>query len=102
MAPGSGAAGRCSTTPGRAPPSPPPQMRGAPAPPPELGAVGTLLNPSEKRLPFASLESARALCAAAGLLTVVCAGGVAQGRKVASLRPGFVGLEPPALIDGRG
>ena len=66
----------------------------------ELGAVGTLLNHSEKRLHFASLESARALCAAAGLLTVVCAGGVAQGRKVASLRPDFVAIEPPDLIGG--
>lgn len=66
----------------------------------ELGAVGTLLNHSEKRLHFASLESARALCAAAGLLTVVCAGGVPQARKVASLRPDFVAIEPPDLIGG--
>lgn len=67
----------------------------------ELGAAGTLLNHSEKRLNFASLESARALCAAAGLATVVCAGGVSQARRVAALRPDFVAIEPPDLIGGK-
>lgn len=66
----------------------------------ELGAVGTLLNHSEKRLHFASLEAARALCGAAGLLTVVCAGGVAHARRVAALQSDFVAIEPPDLIGG--
>lgn len=65
-----------------------------------IGAVGTLLNHSEKRLHFSALESARALCAAAGLVTVVCAGSVAQARRVAALRPEFVAIEPADLIGG--
>lgn len=67
----------------------------------QLGAVGTLLNHSEKRLHYGALEAARALCAGAGLLTVVCAGGVAQARRVAALKPEYVAIEPPDLIGGR-
>lgn len=66
----------------------------------EIGAVGTLLNHSEKRLHYQALENARALCAASGLVTVVCAGGVPQARRVAALRPEFVAIEPPDLIGG--
>ncbi len=66
----------------------------------EIGAVGSILNHSEKRLHFAALEAARALCGAAGLLTVVCAGNVAQARKAAALRPEFLAIEPPDLIGG--
>jgi triosephosphate isomerase len=66
----------------------------------ELGAVGSLLNHSEKRLHFKSLQAARALCGRAGLLTVVCAGGVAQARRAASLKPEFLAIEPPDLIGG--
>jgi triosephosphate isomerase len=66
----------------------------------DLGAVGTLLNHSEKRLHFASLEAARALCGQAGLVTVVCAGGVAQARRAAALQSEFLAIEPPDLIGG--
>ena len=66
----------------------------------ELGAAGTLLNHSEKRLHFASLEAARVLCGKAGLVTVICAGNVAQARKAAALRSEFLAIEPPDLIGG--
>ena len=66
----------------------------------EIGAVGSILNHSEKRLHFPALEAARALCGAAGLLTVICAGNVAQARKAAALRPEFLAIEPPDLIGG--
>lgn len=66
----------------------------------EIGAVGSILNHSEKRLHYASLVAARNLCGQAGLLTVVCAGGVAQARKAAALKPEFLAIEPPDLIGG--
>jgi triosephosphate isomerase len=67
----------------------------------ELGAVGTLLNHSEKRLHFPLLSLARALCREAGLATVVCAGGVAQARRAAALECEFLAIEPPDLIGGK-
>lgn len=66
----------------------------------EIGATGTLLNHSEKRLHFPMLEAARALCGQAGLATVICAGGVAQARHAATLKPEFLAIEPPDLIGG--
>lgn len=65
-----------------------------------VGVVGTILNHSEKRLHWQMLANARALCAQVGLVTVVCAGTVAQARRVAALRPEFVAVEPPDLIGG--
>jgi triosephosphate isomerase (TIM) len=65
-----------------------------------LGVTGTLLNHSEKRLHYGALEAARALCGSVGLLTVICAGTVAQARRVAALKSEFVAIEPPDLIGG--
>lgn len=65
-----------------------------------LGAVGTLLNHSERRLHAPTLEACRAAAGQAGLATVVCAGEVSQARRVAALRPEFVAIEPPDLIGG--
>jgi triosephosphate isomerase len=65
-----------------------------------LGAAGTLLNHSEKRLAPPTLSAAHAVARRAGLVTVVCAGGPAQAGKVAALRPDFVAIEPPDLIGG--
>src|SRR2546426_1010726 len=66
----------------------------------ELGAVGTLLNHSEKPLHPPLLAAARQLAKRASLITVICAGGVAKSRRVAALRPEFVAIEPPDLIGG--
>lgn len=66
----------------------------------KLGAAGTLLNHSEKRLGdklSSCLESAKN----AGLTTVVCAENDAEAEKIASeLRPDYVAVEPPELIGG--
>jgi triosephosphate isomerase len=72
---------------------PPEQVR-------SLGAVGTLLNHSEKRLAPEALARARDVCRKAKLVTVICAGGPAQAARVAALRPEFVAIEPPDLIGG--
>ena len=66
----------------------------------KMGAVGTLLNHSEKRL---GEKLAKCVTAAktAGLKVVVCAEDDMEAEKIAAeLRPDFVAVEPPELIGG--
>lgn len=65
-----------------------------------LGAVGTLLNHSERPLAPEALRAAHASARRAKLATVICAGGPAQAARVAALKPNFVAIEPPDLIGG--
>ena len=66
----------------------------------KLGATGTLLNHSEKRLGDklpACIEAAKK----AGLTTVVCAESPEEAEKISSeLQPDYVAVEPPELIGG--
>ncbi len=62
------------------------------------GAVGTLINHSERRLTLDSIERSIELAHAAGLETVVCANTPQQIAAVAALGPDMVAVEPPALI----
>jgi triosephosphate isomerase (TIM) len=66
----------------------------------KMGAAGTLLNHSEKRLGdklSASSEAAKA----AGLQVVICAEDDSESEKIAAeLQPDFVAVEPPELIGG--
>jgi len=62
------------------------------------GAVGTLLNHSEKRRTLAQIDAGLDAAARAGLATVVCANTPEQCAAVASLGPDAVAVEPPELI----
>ncbi len=66
----------------------------------KMGAIGTLLNHSEKRLGEklpACVEAAKK----AGLKIVICAEDDMEAEKIASeFRPDFVAVEPPELIGG--
>ena len=62
------------------------------------GAVGTLLNHSERRLRLADIDEALRRAEAAGLETVVCANNPDQVAAVTALGPDAVAVEPPALI----
>lgn len=62
------------------------------------GAVGTLLNHSERRLRLAAIDEALRAAEAAGLGTVVCANNPAQVAAAAALGPDAVAVEPPELI----
>jgi triosephosphate isomerase len=64
----------------------------------DAGAVGTLLNHSERRLGLATLDDAIDAAAGAGLETVACANTPDQARAVAALGPDAVAIEPPELI----
>lgn len=65
------------------------------------GAIGTLLNHSEHRLPddvlTASVEQARG----AGLKVLICAATAKEGAAHATLKPEFIAVEPPELIGGK-
>ncbi|NHX36637.1 MULTISPECIES: triose-phosphate isomerase [Halolamina] len=64
------------------------------------GAVGTLLNHSEKRLKLADIDAGLDAAGEASLETVVCANNPDQIAAVTALDPDAVAVEPPELIGG--
>ena len=66
----------------------------------QAGALGTLLNHSEKKLGFDVLKKTLQKCKKEDLLTVVCAENVEEAKKIAELKPDFIAVEPPELIGG--
>ena len=64
----------------------------------EAGAVGTILNHSERRLTLADVEAGIERAREAGLETVVCGNTPEQVAAAAALGPDAVAVEPPALI----
>ena len=64
------------------------------------GAVGTLLNHSEKRLKLADIDAALDAAKGANLETVVCANNPDQIAAATALGPDAVAVEPPELIGG--
>ncbi len=64
------------------------------------GAVGTLLNHSEKKLAFPQLKQSIDRAKQVRLTTLVCAATPAEAKKIAALKPDFIAIEPPELIGG--
>lgn len=65
------------------------------------GAVGTLLNHAEHRLPWDVLGKTVARAKAHHFLTLVCAATPEEGAKIAhEFAPDFIAVEPPELIGG--
>jgi triosephosphate isomerase len=62
------------------------------------GAVGSLINHSERRLKLADIEASISACRQVGLKTIVCTNNVATTRASAALEPDYVAVEPPELI----
>jgi triosephosphate isomerase len=62
------------------------------------GAVGTLINHSERRLTLAGIEAAVKAARAARLETVVCTNNDPTTAAASALGPDFVAVEPPELI----
>lgn len=67
----------------------------------ENGAVGTLLNHSEKRLRLDVLERSIKRAKEVGLVTVVCATNPEEGKAVSDLEADYIAVEPPELIGGK-
>ena len=64
----------------------------------EAGAVGTLINHSERQLKLSEIESIISVCREKDLVPCVCANNPAVSAAVAAMRPGIVSIEPPELI----
>jgi triosephosphate isomerase len=66
------------------------------------GAVGTLLNHSERRLDFEVLENTSSCAQKANLARIICAENPEEIEKFSELDPDFLALEPPELIGSTG
>lgn len=64
------------------------------------GAIGTLLNHSERRLEREVLGKAIARAKELGLKTIVCAETPEEGATFLEFDPDFIAVEPPELIGG--
>jgi triosephosphate isomerase len=64
----------------------------------DAGAVGTLINHSERQLKLSEIEAAISLGREKGLISCVCANNPKVSAAVSSLRPDIVSVEPPELI----
>jgi triosephosphate isomerase len=62
------------------------------------GAVGTLINHSERRILLSEIDSVILSAKKAGLRTIVCTNNIAVTSAAAALDPDFVAIEPPELI----
>ncbi len=63
-----------------------------------LGAAGSLVNHSEKRVPFEVIRETVHRLKEAGLAVVVCAKTSDEVAQITGLGPDFVAIEPPELI----
>jgi triosephosphate isomerase len=64
----------------------------------EVGAVGTLINHSERQLRLIDIEATIALCREKGLTSCVCANNPSVSAAVAAMHPDITSMEPPELI----
>jgi len=64
----------------------------------EAGAIGTLINHSERRLKLVEIDATIVRARAVGLTSVVCADNVEVSVAVAALKPEMLAVEPPELI----
>lgn len=66
------------------------------------GAVGTLLNHSERRIDFDVLKKSIVRAKETGLQVIVCVADTKEAKTVANFdeKPDFIAIEPPELIGG--
>ncbi|MEM1901516.1 MAG: triose-phosphate isomerase [Candidatus Nezhaarchaeales archaeon] len=64
----------------------------------EAGAIGTLINHSEKRLRIDEIDEVIKRATSIGLEVIACANTPEVAASLSALRPGFIAIEPPELI----
>ena len=64
------------------------------------GAVGTIVNHSERKVAWEEMRDLLERCRDVGLEVVACADDVEEVETVAKLGPDFLAIEPPELIGG--
>ena len=62
------------------------------------GISGSLINHSEHRIPFVEIEKLVKKLQALRMTAVVCARTPSEVKKLASLKPDYIAIEPPELI----
>lgn len=73
----------------------------APAELKKIGVKGTLLNHSERKIPFPILQKIVVECKKQKLRIVICASSLKEVKQVAALSPDYLAYEPPELIGGK-
>jgi len=64
----------------------------------EAGAIGTLINHSERQLKLSDIDAIIALTKEKGLISCVCANNPSVSAAVAAMNPNITSVEPPELI----
>jgi len=64
----------------------------------ETGAVGTLINHSERRLKLADIDASITRAREADLISLVCSNNASVSAASAALKPDMIAVEPPELI----
>jgi triosephosphate isomerase len=64
----------------------------------EAGAVGTLINHSERQLKLADIDTTIKLAREKGLISCVCVNNPSVSAAATALKPDIVSIEPPELI----
>jgi triosephosphate isomerase len=64
----------------------------------EAGAVGTLINHSERQLKLSDIDEIIKITREKNLVSCVCANNPSISKAVASLKPEIIAIEPPELI----
>lgn len=64
----------------------------------DAGAIGTLINHSERRLSLKEIESCIYFARHAGIKTMVCASDIKEAMDISRLSPNYMAFEDPELI----
>ena len=64
------------------------------------GAVGTIVNHSERKVAWEEMRDVIPRCQKLGLQVIACADDLAEAETLAKLSPEFIAIEPPELIGG--
>ncbi len=64
----------------------------------EAGAVGTLINHSERRLKLSEIDEAIRIAKENNLTSLVCSNNPTTSAAIAALKPNIIAIEPPELI----
>ncbi len=67
----------------------------------QKGAIGTLLNHSEHKLPFEYLKKCITAAKKEKLIVIACADTPKEAARIAVLQPDYIAIEPPELIGGK-
>ena len=65
-----------------------------------VGANGSLINHSEKRMPFEDIKEVVKLLKKNGLKSIVACQNITEAKQIKTLKPDYIAYEPPELIGG--